>query len=204
MKAIGHTPKEIIIDLLSRIDDNTGILHKSCSECECKKTCRYHVDYDYNQSICYILEDIVANIKTTDKMYESEDGEIFDDIEDCQAWEKYHSFSLEELCKPYFSKITFDEDGIDTKPFTYAIKIANIPEDLERYISFYITKRKSYNRSYVPFGDIRNNKPTLFFNDWSDSHAGRMCGDNGWKRIGTIDELQSKTKDAEKHLKEFE
>lgn len=202
MKTIGRTPKEIITELLSHIDDNTGRCHIKCSECECRNTCR-HANYLYDEKICYILEDLVENIKTTDKMYESEDGEIFDNPEDCQAWEKYHSFSLKELCAPYFSKITFDEDGIDTKSFTYAIKIANIPEDLERYIRLYIDKRKNYFISYVPFEDIRNNEPTLFFNDWSDSCAGR-CGSNGWVRIGAIDELQSKIKDAEKHLKEFE
>lgn len=135
---------------------------------------------------------------TTEITYIADDGKTFRRKKDCEIYEKYAPLSIYDIIKDYC--IIEEEDIEDfknniTPHFSYIVVTKKIPDDKVYYCELLCTDG-------VPNLTLKNQEPTLFYNDYSNAYAGGY-GANGWVEKGSKKDIQNKIEEYEKLLEKF-
>ena len=135
------------------------------------------------------------------KIYIANDGKEFSKKRDCEIYEKYYPQTIYDIIKDYcvIEKESDIEKYKNNKVpvFTYLLVTKEIPNDKIDYCK--IIEKGS--KSYIPNIDY-NNKPTLFYNDWTNACNGGY-GFNGWKKVGDKERLEKKIEQYQNLLEKY-
>ena len=145
---------------------------------------------------------VKTKVIRTEKLYIANDGKEFSKERDCEIYEKYYPQTIYDIIKDYC--IIEKESDVknyknNTVPvFTYLLVTKEIPDDKIDYCK--IIEKGS--KSYIPNIDY-NNKPTLFYNNWTNACNGGY-GFNGWEKIGDKERLEKKIENYKNLLEKYE
>lgn len=132
-------------------------------------------------------------------IYIANDGKVFQCRRSCEVYEKYTPLSIYDIIKDY---CIIEEQDIESfknnKPphFSYIIVTKKIPDDKVDYCKILCPT------DGVPNLTLKNQKPTLFYNDYHNAYAGGY-GANGWVEKGTKKDIQNKIEEYEELLEKF-
>lgn len=134
-------------------------------------------------------------------IYVADNGKKFKNEYDCEIYEEYFPMTIYDIIQEYC--IIEERDIEDYKNnkiphFSYLILMKEIPEDKRRYCEI-IEKGCSCNGVPSP---LYCENPTLFYNDWSNAYNGGY-GSNGWKKIGTKEDILKRIEQDKKMLEKF-
>lgn len=141
------------------------------------------------------IEEKVIETRLT---YIANDGKVFQRKRDCEVYEKYTPMSIYDVIKDYcIIEEQYIEGFKNNTPghFSYIIVTKKIPDDKVEYC-------KLLSTDGVPNLTLKNQEPTLFYNDYRNAYAGGY-GLNGWREKGSKKEIQNKIKEYEELLEKF-